>query len=179
MGVEIVARLAGTDQEQPFTTTQENADAIMRGILDLVAARRNDEHDPGSIEIIARYGGREEKFNPTPEQAERLLAVLESRNQVAPTQIPLTTIKNKVCGYLQVKPDLLERDTRKREVVYARQMVCYFAKKLTEAPLRAIGGLIGDRDHTTVIYSIKTIKDLWTTDHMTRRHVADLEGLLV
>lgn len=53
---------------------------------------------------------------------------------------------------------------RKRELVFARQLICWFLKRYTKLTLKAIGDLMGGRDHTTVIHSIKTINDLHDSD---------------
>lgn len=51
--------------------------------------------------------------------------------------------------------------SRKRELVVLRQVYCYFCMKngLLNS-LKEVGETIGSRDHTTVIHSCKTVKDL-------------------
>lgn len=50
--------------------------------------------------------------------------------------------------------------TRKREIVYVRQMMMFFLAKYTCLTLESIGDMFGGKDHTTVIHSVDTIKDL-------------------
>ena len=54
--------------------------------------------------------------------------------------------------------------TRKRNVVQARQLSMYFAKKYTKASLNVIGEQCGGKDHATVIHSLKTVANLLDTD---------------
>ena len=54
-------------------------------------------------------------------------------------------------------------DTRKREIVFARQLVMAMAKKYTKKPLREIGEPF-DRHYATVLYAEKTISNLCETD---------------
>lgn len=57
---------------------------------------------------------------------------------------------------------LISKD-RKRELVIARQLYCYYAKQVLGSSLKTIGKAVGGRDHTTAIHSIQTIKDLVCT----------------
>ncbi|MCB0547838.1 MAG: chromosomal replication initiator protein DnaA, partial [Phaeodactylibacter sp.] len=65
--------------------------------------------------------------------------------------------------------------TRKRQVVIARQLSMYLAKNLTDKSLKAIGENFGGRDHSTVIYSCKTVQDLMETDAIFKDTVSELE----
>lgn len=63
----------------------------------------------------------------------------------------------------------VDRDTvfargRKRELVFCRQLICWFLRRLTNLTLSAIARAINACDHTTVIYSIKAISNLRDTD---------------
>jgi chromosomal replication initiator protein len=51
----------------------------------------------------------------------------------------------------------------------------YLAKNLTGKSLKAIGENFGGRDHSTVIYSCKTVQDLLDTDAVFQETVSDLE----
>lgn len=47
---------------------------------------------------------------------------------------------------------------RERELVIARHLFFYFAKKLTPYSLKSVGAMLGGRDHTTVIHGINKIE---------------------
>jgi chromosomal replication initiation ATPase DnaA len=57
----------------------------------------------------------------------------------------------------------LESGYRYREVVMLRQIFCYIAKK-QGYNLKPIGEKLGNRDHTTVIHSVRTASNLLATD---------------
>jgi chromosomal replication initiator protein len=65
--------------------------------------------------------------------------------------------------------------TRKRSIVIARQLSMYLTKNLTNNSLKAIGDNFGGRDHSTVIYSCKTVQDLIDTDVIFKDTVSELE----
>ena len=51
----------------------------------------------------------------------------------------------------------------------------YLAKMFTKNSLKTIGEHFGGRDHTTVIHSFQTVKDLMDTDIMYRESVMELQ----
>lgn len=90
-------------------------------------------------------------------------------------EITLEFIQKLVAEYFNVPVDKLQAKTRKRSIVIARQLSMYLAKNLTDKSLKAIGDMFGGRDHSTVIYSCKTVQDLMETDAVFKDTVSDLE----
>jgi chromosomal replication initiator protein len=90
-------------------------------------------------------------------------------------EITLDFIKGLVAEHFDVPVEKLGGKTRKRQFVIARQLSMYLAKNLTDKSLKAIGKMFGGRDHSTVIYSIKTVQDLMETDLVFKDTVAELE----
>jgi len=76
-----------------------------------------------------------------------------------PSRLDKDMIIESICFYLGFEYDDIRRKNRKRELVIARQMVCYFLRKYTVLTLADIGKIIGDRDHTTVIHGIDTVNN--------------------
>ena len=90
-------------------------------------------------------------------------------------EITVEFIQELVANHFNIPTDKLASETRKRQVVIARQLSMYLAKKLTDQSLKAIGELFGGRDHSTVIYSCKTVQDLMETDALYKDTVSELE----
>ncbi len=67
---------------------------------------------------------------------------------------------------------------RHRQIVMARQLAMYFAKKYTDKSLKHIGQYFGGKDHTTVLYSCNTAKDLMDTDLNFRQIAESIEKKL-
>lgn len=80
---------------------------------------------------------------------------------------------------------VFEKKTRKREIVVARQIIMSFYKKYTKMSLKSIGEQFrGDtpgkrKDHTTVIHSIQTVKDLCDTDPNFQKEVKFIECMFL
>ena len=90
-------------------------------------------------------------------------------------EITVEFIQSLVASHFDLPVEKLAGKTRKRSIVIARQLSMYLAKKLTNKSLKAIGENFGGRDHSTVIYSCKSVQDLMDTDIIFNDTVADLE----
>jgi chromosomal replication initiator protein len=92
--------------------------------------------------------------------------------------ITMDHIKKCVADHYEVPIDKLKSQTRKRNVVLARQLSMYFAKNITNHSLKAIGESFGGRDHSTVIYSVRAVNDMIDTNAEFKRTVKDIEKKL-
>jgi chromosomal replication initiator protein len=90
-------------------------------------------------------------------------------------EITIDAIQKMVCEYFDVSYDKLLQKTRKREIVQARQITMYLSKAFTKNSLKTIGEHFGGRDHTTVIHSCQTVKDLMDTDSLFKESVLELQ----
>lgn len=80
------------------------------------------------------------------------------------TELKIEDIQNMVCDFYGVSYDALLSTSRKREIVQARQITMYLAKKFTKNSLKSIGEHFAGKDHTTVIHSCQTVENLMDTD---------------
>lgn len=88
--------------------------------------------------------------------------------------LELEYIIRTVCEYFNLTEEQFHSKSRKREFVQARQIAMYFADKYTKKSLYVIGLYIGKKDHATVIYSVKTVKNLYQTNKKFRLWVNEL-----
>ena len=68
-------------------------------------------------------------------------------------------IANVICVSNGLTLRMIRTSTRKRHVNTVRQVCAYIAHKSSRASLTAVGEII-NRDHSTIIHSIKTVKTL-------------------
>ena len=66
-------------------------------------------------------------------------------------------------------------NTRKRQVVQARQIAMYLSKKYSNASLVSIGQQCGKKDHATVHHACKTIANQLETDKQFKVMFVDIE----
>ncbi len=93
-------------------------------------------------------------------------------------EVSIDYIQKVVCDYFDLPIELLKSKTRKREVVQARQIAMYFAKRMTKSSLASIGAHCGGKDHATVLHACRTVNNLQETDKQFRGYLEDLEKKL-
>ncbi|MBI2966852.1 MAG: chromosomal replication initiator protein DnaA [Bacteroidetes bacterium] len=93
-------------------------------------------------------------------------------------EVSIDYIQKVVCEYFDLPMDILKSQTRKREVVQARQLAMYFSKNMTRASLAAIGQLCGGKDHATVLHACRTVNNLIDTNKEFKNYVVELERLI-
>ena len=101
--------------------------------------------------------------------------VLRNIVKTSSKEVTIDAIQKMVCEYYSVTYDKLQAKTRKREIVQARQISMFLAKQYTKNSLKTIGDHFGGRDHTTVIHSCQTVKNLMDTDSLIREQVKELQ----
>ncbi len=93
----------------------------------------------------------------------------------ATREMTIENIQKLVCEYYHVPYEKLMTKTRKREVVLARQITMYLAKKFTKNSLKNIGDHFGGFDHTTVIHSCNTVENLLETDMEYKENLQEVQ----
>ena len=101
--------------------------------------------------------------------------VLRNIVKTSSKEVTIDAIQKMVCDFYSIGYDKLQAKTRKREIVQARQISMFLAKKFTKNSLKTIGEHFGGRDHTTVIHSCQTVNNLMDTDGLFRDQVKDLQ----
>ncbi|WP_266369338.1 chromosomal replication initiator protein DnaA [Tellurirhabdus rosea] len=102
------------------------------------------------------------------------------RNIVVDTdkEVTVDSVQEAVADMFKVTLADLKGKSRKKELVYPRQIAMFLAKEKTELSLKSIGYHFGGRDHSTVIHAIQTISDLTGNDPQTRDVVDRLKAIL-
>ncbi len=90
-------------------------------------------------------------------------------------EISIDYIQKIVSDYFNLSLDAINSKTRKREIVQARQLAMYFAKKHTKASLATIGLHCGNKDHATVLHACRTVNNLVETDKQFRIFVEEID----
>ncbi len=90
-------------------------------------------------------------------------------------ELSIEDIQTMVCKFYNVAYDDLLSKRRIREIVQARQITMYLAKKFTRSSLKAIGAHFSGKDHTTVIHSCQTVQNMIETDAAYRERFLELQ----
>jgi len=93
-------------------------------------------------------------------------------------KLTVDSISEIVCKHFNIKTELLQTASRKREIVQARQVAMYLSKMYTELSLMQIGTVIGKKNHATVLHACKTVKDQIEVDKAFREDIEEIEKKL-
>lgn len=93
-------------------------------------------------------------------------------------KLTVDSISEVVCKHFNIKTELLQTASRKREIVQARQVAMYLSKLYTEMSLAQIGSVIGKKNHATVLHACKTVKDQLEVDKAFRDDIEEIEKVL-
>jgi chromosomal replication initiator protein len=83
-----------------------------------------------------------------------------------------------VCRFFKIDYLSLIDRCKKSDFVQPRQLCCYFLKDKTTLSLDLIAAKLGYDAHATVLYSIRTVKNLCDTDKNYKQKFDKLEKLI-
>ncbi|MDI9863735.1 chromosomal replication initiator protein DnaA [Flectobacillus longus] len=75
-------------------------------------------------------------------------------------EITVDNIFDAIIAHFDVTMTDLKGKSRKKEIVFPRQVAMYLMKEFTNLPLKSIGYHFGGRDHSTVIHAVQNISVL-------------------
>ncbi len=102
-------------------------------------------------------------YNKTPNLSETKI-VLKDLLNLPENKVSVNMIQSLVCKFFKISKNEMLSSRRSRYLVRPRQTAIYLTKILTSKSLPEIGREFSNRDHTTVIHSIKTIENLKKND---------------
>ena len=87
-------------------------------------------------------------------------AILKDLLNLSESKVTIDLIQTIVCKFFKISKNEMLSARRSRYLVRPRQTAIYLSKILTSKSLPEIGRCFSNRDHTTVIHSVKTIEKL-------------------
>ena len=102
-------------------------------------------------------------YNKLPNLAETKI-VLKDLLNINENKVTIDLIQTLVCKFFKISKNEMLSSRRSRYLVRPRQTAIYLTKILTPKSLPEIGREFSNRDHTTIIHSVKTIERLKEND---------------
>tara|TARA_Y100000590_G_scaffold423977_1_gene530385 strand:+ start:11 stop:1432 length:1422 start_codon:yes stop_codon:yes gene_type:complete len=102
-------------------------------------------------------------YNKLPNLSETKV-VLKDLLNLSENKVTIDVIQTIVCRFFKISKNEMLSARRSRYLVRPRQTAIYLSKMLTSKSLPEIGRSFSNRDHTTVIHSVKTIERLKKED---------------
>ena len=98
-------------------------------------------------------------YNKAPNLSE-IKVVLKDLLNLGENKVTIDLIQSTVCKFFKISKNEMLSSRRSRYLVRPRQTAIYLTKILTSKSLPEIGREFSNRDHTTIIHSVKTIEKL-------------------
>ncbi len=102
-------------------------------------------------------------YNKVPKLSETKI-VLKDLLNLAENKVTIDLIQTIVCKFFKISKNEMLSSRRSRYLVRPRQTAIYLTKILTSKSLPEIGREFSNRDHTTIIHSVKTIEKIKEKD---------------
>ena len=178
----------------------QNADFELR--YNIIKSKNEDLaiHDPNNIKIsdeiikfistevntsirelvgaVNRVGSFSRIYGKTPSMSE-VKVILKDLLNLTENKVDIDNIQTIVCKYFKISKNEMLSPRRSRYLVRPRQTAIYLAKMLTSKSLPEIGRSFANRDHTTVIHSVKTIEKLRKDDNELNLSIDSLKNKIL
>ncbi len=117
-------------------------------------------------------------YNKVPNLAEAKV-VLKDLLNLSENKVTIDLIQTIVCKYFKISKNEMLSSRRSRYLVRPRQAAIYLSKILTSKSLPEIGREFSNRDHTTIIHSVKTIERLKENDQDMLENINKLKNQIL
>jgi chromosomal replication initiator protein len=102
-----------------------------------------------------------------------LADLVGKRAHITPSQVIET-----VSRYFSISIQEMVSPSRNKELVLPRQIAMYIIRQETDASLPEIGGLLGGRDHTTILHGVERVKERLESEEQLRRDIMSVREQL-
>ena len=117
-------------------------------------------------------------YNKLPNLAETKV-VLKDLLNINENKVTIDLIQTLVCKFFKISKNEMLSSRRSRYLVRPRQAAIYLTKILTPKSLPEIGREFSNRDHTTIIHSVKTIERLKENDKDMAENINNLKNQIL
>ena len=117
-------------------------------------------------------------YNKVPNLSE-VKVVLKDLLNIDENKVTIDLIQSTVCKFFKISKNEMLSSRRSRYLVRPRQTAIYLTKILTSKSLPEIGREFSNRDHTTIIHSVKTIEKLKEKDPEMTNNINNLKNQIL
>ena len=117
-------------------------------------------------------------YNKVPNLSE-IKVVLKDLLNISDNKVTIDSIQSIICKFFKISKNEMLSSRRSRYLVRPRQTAIYLTKILTSKSLPEIGREFSNRDHTTIIHSVKTIEKLMEKDEEMTNNVNKLKNQIL
>jgi chromosomal replication initiator protein len=159
------AKATGTGQRFPDDVLDFLAERVhknvreLEGNLNRIVAYAQLTNSPITVDLVKR-------------------AIADSLKTSGRSKVSDQQVIDSVCTYFSIDSEVLKGRRRDKETARARQVAMYLLREEANLTLKAIGILLGGKDHTTVLYACVRISGLLNEDADLRSDVITIREKL-
>lgn len=159
----LIADIQPPDYETRMAILQKNEEVqhkqLSADVLEYIATniKSNIRELEGAFNKIIAYSKLNNVDEITIDDAREALKDIiypEDSQKVTPKMIA-----NIVCEHYGVKLTMVASRKKNAELVVPRQVIMYLCREYTDATLDSIASLLGKKDHSTIMYGVKKVRD--------------------
>ena len=117
-------------------------------------------------------------YNKLPSLSETKI-ILKDLLNLSENSVTIEKIQTVVCKFFKISKNEMLSSRRSRYLVRPRQTAIYLTKILTTKSLPEIGREFSNRDHTTIIHSVKTIEKLKEKNLDMNENISKLKNIIL
>ena len=117
-------------------------------------------------------------YNKLPSLSETKI-ILKDLLNLSENSVTIEKIQTIVCKFFKISKNEMLSSRRSRYLVRPRQTAIYLTKILTTKSLPEIGREFSNRDHTTIIHSVKTIEKLKEKNPDMNENISKLKNIIL
>ena len=147
-------------------------------VVDFIARKTgtNIREMEGILSKVIFFSGLQCRNQATMEDA---YEALKDYGETERTDLTPEKIMTAVCDFFKVTKEEIVGKKRNKEIVEPRQLCVYLIDEMLNIPLKAIGDLLGGRDHTTIMHARDKIGSQMKSNPHIRTLVNDIKSRLL
>nr|WP_282101682.1 chromosomal replication initiator protein DnaA [Corynebacterium callunae] len=156
---------------------QTDGTHVDREVLELIASRFESSirELEGALIRVSAYSSL---INQPIDKEMAIVALRDILPEPEDMEITAPVIMEVTAEYFEISVDTLRGAGKTRAVAHARQLAMYLCRELTDMSLPKIGDVFGGKDHTTVMYADRKIRQEMTEKRDTYDEIQQLTQLI-
>lgn len=156
---------------------QTDGTHVDREVMELIASRFESSirELEGALIRVSAYSSL---INQPIDKEMAIVALRDILPEPEDMEITAPVIMEVTAEYFEISVDTLRGAGKTRAVAHARQLAMYLCRELTDMSLPKIGDVFGGKDHTTVMYADRKIRQEMTEKRDTYDEIQQLTQLI-
>lgn len=133
--------------------------------------KKNIRQLEGAVKKLKAYNDIE---GHAPSLSMAQIAIKDILSDTQPIPVTVEKIINEVARTFNISPEEIKGKRQDANISAARQVAIYVVNEITGMSLKAVGAEFGGKDHSTILYNIRKVKDKMSKNATFKATVTDI-----